>query len=143
MNNPYLIQRANFCDRDKKGIDGILSFDYMGSAEFEFGALPKSLKRIRAAINNYTVDRIMINDNPVNIFCKEYDLKEVVDFLGVISKKEHPMMKEQPRFYQYINSIKSKFSFMEVDHWWDIENDFMFWRDGKEFDEMFLEAMGV
>lgn len=31
----------------KKGIDRILSFDYMGSAEFEFGALAKAWKQLR------------------------------------------------------------------------------------------------
>ena len=54
MITPYLIQQAKFSDRsDRKGIDSILAFDYMGSAEFEFGALPQSLKRIRENIDNY------------------------------------------------------------------------------------------
>lgn len=32
----------------------IFSFDYMGAAEFEFGALPKALNRIASEIKDYT-----------------------------------------------------------------------------------------
>jgi hypothetical protein len=43
-----LVQRGKFEDApDRKGLDAIISFDYMGAAEYEFGALPDSLKRIR------------------------------------------------------------------------------------------------
>lgn len=33
---------------EKGPIDGVFQFDYRGSAEFEFGALPRSLKELRA-----------------------------------------------------------------------------------------------
>lgn len=52
----YLIQRAKFrnnVNTNKSGIDSILEFDYMGSSEFEWGALPKSLAIIRKELNNY------------------------------------------------------------------------------------------
>jgi hypothetical protein len=43
----HLIQRGKFAKiESKKGIDSILSFDYMGSSESEWGALPKSLSEI-------------------------------------------------------------------------------------------------
>ena len=44
----WLIQRGEICTEpsEKKGIDGLVSWDYMGSAAFEVGALFKSLKRI-------------------------------------------------------------------------------------------------
>src|SRR5690242_4664141 len=50
---PYLIQRGSFDRKRPKddeitGPDSILSWDYMGSAEFEWGALPQSLRRIDA-----------------------------------------------------------------------------------------------
>src|SRR5690349_6592813 len=53
MNLPYLIQRVHrrkTRDTNAKGeIDAVFSFDYMGSSEFEFGALPKALKAMREA----------------------------------------------------------------------------------------------
>ena len=47
MKTPYLIQRMKLIDHnvENPSIDKLYSMDYMGSAEFEFGALPKSLKQ--------------------------------------------------------------------------------------------------
>jgi hypothetical protein len=45
---PSLIQRVRYRKNDlRKGIDAFFEFDYMGSSEFEWGALPKSLKLMR------------------------------------------------------------------------------------------------
>jgi hypothetical protein len=41
MKNPRLVQRCEITERRYE-------YDYMGSAEFEFGACPESLKRIFA-----------------------------------------------------------------------------------------------
>lgn len=50
-NSFYCIQRCSerekFTMSTRKGVDLILSFDYMGSAEFEFGALPATFKLFR------------------------------------------------------------------------------------------------
>lgn len=47
----YLIQRCSESDPDrsriKTGVDRILQFDYMGAAEFEFGALSRTFKTFR------------------------------------------------------------------------------------------------
>lgn len=45
----YLVQRLTRANSNKPGFDGFFRCEYMGSSEFEFGAIPKSLKRIRAA----------------------------------------------------------------------------------------------
>lgn len=47
---PYLVQRVIPLEekRDGKAVDQYFSFDYMGSAEFEFGALGDALKYMRA-----------------------------------------------------------------------------------------------
>jgi hypothetical protein len=47
---PYLIQRLRLRRRGVslvKGIDAVFEFDYMGSSEFEWGSLPRSLKIMR------------------------------------------------------------------------------------------------
>jgi hypothetical protein len=49
---PSLIQRMERRREDRKdskGADALFSLDYMGSAEFEFGAINKALKAMRAA----------------------------------------------------------------------------------------------
>jgi hypothetical protein len=57
---PDLIQRAKFVDNPlKTGLDSILKYDYMGSAEFEFGALFDSLtKHIRPNAKTYVYGNI-------------------------------------------------------------------------------------
>jgi len=45
----YLVQRMTSRDSGAPGFDGLFDLDYMGSSEFEWGAIPKSLKAIRAA----------------------------------------------------------------------------------------------
>lgn len=49
---PTLVQRMTFRKEspigDKKGVDAAFSFDYMGSSEFEWGALPAALRAMRA-----------------------------------------------------------------------------------------------
>ena len=47
---PYLIQRMNAERRENRsGVDANFSMNYMGSSEFEWGALPEALRRMRAA----------------------------------------------------------------------------------------------
>ena len=48
---PYLIQRMNaeVC-QGRNGVDRYFRLDYMGSSEFEWGAIPEALRRLRAAV---------------------------------------------------------------------------------------------
>lgn len=53
---PYLLQRilrrsGVRPEHAKAGVDACFSMDYMGSAEFEWGALPQTLKRMRVNID--------------------------------------------------------------------------------------------
>lgn len=58
---PYLIQRLslrNGAPKDPDSFDKLYSCDYMGSAEFEFGALPDSLKEITRNLDSYRIVRV-------------------------------------------------------------------------------------
>lgn len=49
---PHLIQRLNpnpHASESAKGVDRFFRMDYMGSSEFEWGALPSALREFRAA----------------------------------------------------------------------------------------------
>ena len=50
---PYLVQRcyAKTNSNGHKGVDALLSFDYMGSSEFEFGALGTASRAMRKQTN--------------------------------------------------------------------------------------------
>lgn len=136
MNKSYLIQRAKFRNNpNKKGIDQILSFNYMGSAEFEFGALPQSLKRIRENFKDYMYSLYFINDKAITIFCKKSELSEILNTLEKLAKKEI-RLKEWIDFPNWLND-KEHWN----DFWWDIDNDFMFWEENKQFEEKFKQLI--
>lgn len=64
LRGPHLIQRVlrrQDSDRlhPKSGVDACFAMDYMGSAEFEWGALPQTLKQMRA---NLDAIRVMSMD---------------------------------------------------------------------------------
>lgn len=131
---PYLVQRGKFGDRDyKQGIDSILLFDYMGSSEFEWGALPKSLGRIRDKIQLYGFIDTNINGKAITVFCSQDQKSEVDEYLERLANNCY--LKEYSDFDNYVADkpiFKSK-----TDFWWDIDNDIMFWRKNNEFELKF------
>jgi hypothetical protein len=100
--NFYLIQRGKFKDKinlnEVTGIDSIIDFDYMGSAEFEFGSLPKSLKTCMAnyyknniKLFNFEIDKhnfICIYFNLAKITLEPEIEKEIVELFTFY--KDHP-----------------------------------------------------
>jgi len=131
----YLIQRAKFENRDfKKGIDSIVDFDYMGSSEFEWGALPESLTNIRSQINEYTYLDCPIKDKVITVFCKNSQKVDVKVYLEQLSENKM-QLKEYSAFDSYINDeagFRNK-----SDFWWDIENHLMFWKKNPGFELKF------
>lgn len=134
----YLIQRGTFENRDfKKGIDSIVLFDYMGSAEFEFGALPESLGRIRKNITEYVYLQVSIKGKPITVFCKESQKPEIENYLNELAEG-----KMQLKSYSDFNSyIKPTYSKNRTDFWWDIENDVMFWKNDLLFENKFRKLI--
>jgi len=145
MEKPYCIQRAKFDNNrpDKKGIDKLLQFDYMGSAEFEFGALPASLKRVRANLNDYIMFQYSFKKFPskcVTVYCK----KEQYDFVGEILEELSEgklRLKGYCDLQGFVNP-KKEFAHNRNDFWWDIDQDWFFWKfPNAEFDQQFKEAL--
>lgn len=136
----YLIQRADFRDDpDKKGIDSILSFDYMGASEYEWGALPRSLKEIREKIKkeNFLVYELEITpEKVVQIFCSENDKESVFENIRDLSKG-----KLRLKMGSYFDLWVKDEEFTKIDFWWDIENNFMFWKKDKTFRNKFIDIM--
>jgi hypothetical protein len=145
MKKPYLIQRAKFIKEDeysanRKGIDKLLGFDYMGSAEFEFGALPKSLKRIRADIKDYVQFQYSFKKHPakvVTVMCKKDEQDEVCEILEQLVLNEI-RLKERCDLSKFISG---KTDSWDNDFWWDIDNDFMFWKFTPDFDIKFKREL--
>jgi len=141
MKTSYLIQRARFEDRQSsKGIDSILGFDYMGSSEFEYGALPQSLKSIREDISKYIHFQYYFKDYPekcVSVFCKKEDNDFVTSTLEQLALRQI-QLKEYCDLNKYLSDNNE---YRHNDFWWDIENNFMFWKFNHDFGSKFLELI--
>lgn len=103
---PYLIQRIIKKDKEsgQQGIDSVFRFDYMGSAEFEFGALPKALRSMRLASKYIDPEPIRIKTEHGNLWYVGIADNEIIDFtkdlivdqmtLGKMRLKERTKMRD-------------------------------------------------
>ena len=86
---PRLIQRISAREKpcyDAKGdIDRLFKFDYMGSSEFEWGALPRALKQMREQkTKDWKVERIRVKLQTIDVdayFVGRPDTSEVAEAL--------------------------------------------------------------
>lgn len=142
MDYPYLVQTARFREAplaDRKGIDQILSFDYMGAAEYEFGALPQSLKRMRESKQIHSFFEYKFKGTkksvfvlaPISLKDSNEGFEAMADILENLAKNKY-RLKCPIRLKDYITPDKSSKWFSDgPDFYWDIENDFMFWKSEK------------
>jgi hypothetical protein len=138
----YLIQRGTIENQEsKKGIDSIVHFDYMGAAEYEWGALPNSLERLRNKINEYTYLDIIINGKTISVFCNNNQKPDVKLYLEELANGEMHI-KACSCFDQYVKPSKHDLTWqaknpLNINFWWDIQNDLMFWPKNEEFELKF------
>lgn len=143
-----LVQRGTFKenvkDADVTGIDSVIRFDYMGSAEFEFGALPASLKAFLPVFPLYDVHPTQYKTKDgTNLFilCHK-DMLEAVHTGLVFMTQDRDggmYMKEHSRMYDVLNqepitatppkTKKAKadreralLRRYDINFWWDIQN---------------------
>lgn len=125
---PYLIQRGTFKSINSSitGIDQLITYDYMGSSEFEYGALPKSLKQMCIHIDEYEIyktDHTSKDNEGLFILCKPEDTALIKKFIDEIIENEYSWnLKEYPRLKQSLNKER----FYNYNMWWDIDNHYMF-----------------
>jgi hypothetical protein len=158
--NPYLVQRGRFYapdyrngykPSDKRGIDRVVNLDYMGAAEYEWGAVPMSYERIVWADEYF-------------IFSFKHEGKELlglatqrihVDYLNCWedmargkyfnTKMGHRVDRyfEGKTFTRLKQGCKKKTeevpNYGYVDFWWDIRNDVMVFPP--EFETTVREAL--
>jgi hypothetical protein len=138
----YLVARAIIEDRDyKKGIDSIISLDYMGAAEFEFGAIPESLAVIRANIADYTYMDLPMDGKVITVFCNVNVRDEVPEMLDRLADGEmHCKCYTEFDSLLRPSEIRKKWQIkspVKTNFWWDIENHLMFWVKDNGFEKKF------
>ena len=138
MKTPYLVQRGEIKRPLGTGrFSEVVDLDYMGSAEFEFGALPKSLRALQARVGDIklTVDnRITDNERSLRVLhtFNEVEFEEYFKF--VLRMRGNDLrLKESTRF----EAGRAPCKYDVCDIWWDIENH-VFW----SFDKIFMNRLG-
>jgi hypothetical protein len=141
---PYLIQRVQVRDskaEGRKGIDASFSFDYMGSAEFEFGALPASLKELRANKAQLSIVRISQGNHIAFFLGLINQVEEAWQLfqreLVPIAKRpaDHRWLKEASGIYEaYVSKPKDRI--YKADCWWcvDREHAWLLFKEQKHAD---------
>lgn len=137
VRHPYLIQRAKIKTRDTTLVlSRVVDLDYMGAAEFEFGALPKSLRRIEASLdktNLLTLKEIKEGKRPLRVF-SYFSPEEVEEYTKYLQEiRENKRRLKEP--VSFSNGVTA---YGDDDFWWDIENDAMF-----SFDQKFMNNIQV
>lgn len=128
MYDLWLIQRGTFKDirpEDIEGMDSLIRWSYMGSAEFEFGALPESLRRIVSGHKGYEFVEIPEikdkNGDTLRVYCKTSEREDAVAAANHLATVEHGY-KELAGVKSYIDGLFNLY--ITGNFWWDIKNDF-------------------
>lgn len=131
----YLVQRAamreNISNSQVVGYDSAFSNDFMGSAEYEFGALAKSLRKITPNLEHYQIFAHKTLKHPdgrgLFMFCRpevKDDLSSILEILatdGSYSSKHGYQLKESAYLDNILKGQKSGL-LAGINLWWDIEN---------------------
>jgi hypothetical protein len=134
---PYLIQRCTIRNDAKldTGFDAHFSMDYMGSAEFEFGALPNSLKQFTRNINKLQIIEVGVKNykgQSMWAICLPEIWEEYKVYMpDLIAEKIR--LKEVTRLVQETSGVDrfdkkpiKEGGYNRVSLWWDIDNHVMF-----------------
>jgi hypothetical protein len=128
----YLIQRGELKTLDKTavtGIDALVRYQYMGSAEFEFGSLHHSFLRICEKFDEYGTEKLetkrytkaTLTDRAFFLTCRAADRQDAQDAIALLMKG-----KTRLKDCSYLDQLDQDLKYIGVpDVWWDIQNDWI------------------
>jgi hypothetical protein len=126
----------------------LFSFDYMGSAEFEYGALPDALRRMATnpGLRYEPVDLTMKDGTHVTVYCVfPEELREgVLETLRSVAR-EDIVLKESSMFVYSVNKYSERGNERNCGDtigWIELDNGFAFFIDKSTADK-FASMFGV
>lgn len=138
----YLVQRMSSrkgAVNPSRGFDGYFDLDYMGSSEFEWGAIPKALKSMRRVESCVEPQDVIISGKVHRIYfvgapgvsnnAKDFELWASGD-----DRKTAFYGKEWTHLPEILSG--SKASWIDTDAWWAIEHDVAWTIDEKVADRL-------
>lgn len=124
MKKPHLVQRGKFRNQKEfQGIDSLVEFDYMGSSEFEFGALARALKAICGILPqlNYCPTNIEYDGKTLWLLCKTEDEIPLKEFFGLVAANRFDVNVRTLELLHYGDKMGAD----GINFWWDLENNWM------------------
>jgi hypothetical protein len=134
---PYLVQRGRIKSplggENSARLKDSIEWDYMGSAEFEFGALPASLRRMQANRQDYMLQKLAIpqletdgsetNGYTLRVYSrfKSQDLEKYYEHLQALRNNRLDTKESTGFGLKDSTFVKERTNF-----WWDLDNDAMF-----------------
>jgi hypothetical protein len=126
-------------------IRNVCSFDYMGAAEFEWGAVPNTFRFLaeQSIKRNLSVGELTLNkDEVVYYICPKPYEKEVIERIKLLRKGEM-QLKCGIGFDRYFEPLKNSGEYYTRRKGWiELDNGFMFFVD-KQMYENFKILFGV
>jgi hypothetical protein len=122
----YLVQRCGFKTDDGNavtGVDSLFSYEYMGAAEYEFGSLNKSLRRIVGDMSRYSVaktDHVAKDGRRLCVLARDHAAAKTALDLIAAGKSRHKCPTYMP---EVLAGKDPKFYGTEV--WWDLDEDWV------------------
>lgn len=135
--------RGGMNEEGYRVLNQIFTFDYMGAAEFEFGAVPKAIEDIAKGFSegNGVIGEIEIDGVPVYYLAHKNAEKETMQRIKDLAKDPYVTkirLKEWTCFGDAIaarNGKKPNKYAMEHIGWIELDNRFMFFVDKEAFEK--------
>lgn len=113
-------------------LQSLFSVEYMGSAEFEFGALPKSLLEFSHDKKDLIEFELQLAHNPavpVYVVCRHQHREGVVERLEKLAKRQL-RLKEMTNFEAVMDPHKEERQHQPTTcGWYELDNGFFFFTD--------------
>lgn len=129
-------------------IKNIFRFDYMGSSEFEWGAVPEAIQKIAKSAKNKTLiaftDKIQYKYEDFNsdinsgvesiyIICNKEHKEEVIKRIEKYAKKSYHYTKELINLNASLSGIEGYFK--DIVGWLELDNGYFFFSDENMFNK--------
>lgn len=144
MRDIYLVQRlaAQRWSSGKKGFDRLFALEYMGSAEFEFGLVQESLKRLRAAPHGPSIDgqKIELMDVRRDVYFVS-DVEKISDRIAIFERwLELGLPCKEPTYF--LPNFEGTANAWEAETiaWWSLDID-LFWTLDPHVAELLVTAV--
>ena len=154
VHNPFAfgggLKNGGFSDEAMNLLKDIFQFDYMGAAEFEFGAVPEALQIIAKAKKDYIAFQIpkvkykysdyrggvvLTGTNPVYIICRKDWKEEVTTRIKAKALGDHGRHKNNfdTKGAVFLNESLTRADVRGTMGWLELDNGYFFFTDKEMF----------